>query len=68
MNLDDKWVMNEQGRHKECKCDVCKKWVDEFNVEILEDLQVCFSCNNLAMLRLDGFLKSASDTVRQLVA
>ena len=68
MDYDERYTMNEQGRHKECKCDICKKWFDEFDIETVDELQVCFGCNDLVMLRVEGFLRSASETVKQLVA
>lgn len=68
MDLDERFSMNEEGKHKELQCDICNKWVDEFDIEIIEDLQVGVCCLDLTALRIGGFLKSAHETVRQLVA
>jgi len=68
MDLDERFSMNEKGRHKELRCDICNKWADEFDMEIIQDLQVCVHCADFTFLRIEGFLKSARETVRQLIA
>lgn len=69
MDLVELFSMNEEARYKECQCDVCQKWVSEFDIVFIEDLQVCTDseCSDLTYLRLEGYVKSASERTNQLV-
>ena len=59
--------MREDAKHKELRCDVCNKWRDELDIEIVEDLHVCGDCNDLVSLRRGGFIRQANEMIKELV-
>jgi len=67
MNWDERHEMREDAKHKELRCDVCQKWVDEMDITIIEGLQVCGCCDDLASLRIQGFIRQANEMTKELV-
>lgn len=73
MNHDERFDMNEEARISvECQCEACEKWITGY--EALDPMEIdglilCDECaSDLTSLRLQGYLKSATDRTNKIVS
>ena len=68
MDADTGYLLNEEARHEEGQCDVCKKWFNEFDLEEVEGIRVCLGCNDHKELRNEGHIRRVSERTKELAS